>query len=431
MSKKIFIFLFLISPFMMLFSQRKSIAVSQLDSRFTLTVERSGGSAGGYETYYFYVQNNTNREYRLVIHIDLDLSCGGMRSFVLGSNSSVHLDPNGRFLPSADYVRSYPVQKDCAIPTANKDYTIYKRINYSYSSIVDLTKEKEEANAKKKEVPVPQKTVPQPIPAVIAKQPSSQGTVENTTKQTSSSPVYRPTVDYAKKLEAERQYQNERTQIINKGVSDLGNLIGGFMQQNQANKERARALEEEREERQRQLEYELFIKRSNRKAAFAKLPPKDIPLSSQEKASSIYFFIYAYNNLDSEYAATASISNVFEIGSYEDGTRAYTSRVKEEIAGLTPFVEVLHGYYYTAQEAEQFRQELMGILHANGVRVNTIFYKGKISASQTGSSTNVNYGTMIGAPAKMDTRPNNGTAPNSAVDKFKENQTKKYGTIIK
>ncbi|KRD12124.1 hypothetical protein ASE21_21430 [Flavobacterium sp. Root901] len=239
------------------------------------------------------------------------------------------------------------------------------------------------------------------------------------------------TQDYARN----QQYQAERTEIITKGVTDLGNLVGGWIQQNQADKARKEALEEQRAEEERQRQYALYLKTSSRKNAFAELPSKDIPLSSQDKAPSIYYFIYSYSNLESEYGASAYISNVFEIGRYNDGTRAYTATVKNDIANLSPYAEVLHGYYYTAQQAEQKRQELIAVLQNTGVAVNTIFYKGKGSAAKSGSAAadkqESSYGTVISAAAKVDMRPNNGTAPKPKADNSKESQAKNYGTIIK
>jgi hypothetical protein len=270
-------------------------------------------------------------------------------------------------------------------------------------------------------------------------QQTNQNTANQTQFNTQEQKVKPNTIDpqaqYAQNLEGQRKYLAERTEIITKGVSDLGNLVGGWIQQNQADKARKEALEEKQAEEERQRQYSLYLKTSNRKNAFSELPAKDIPLSSQEKATSIYFFIYAYNNLDSEYGATAYISNVFEIGKYNDGTRAYTATVKNDIANLTSYNEILHGYYYTVKEAEQKRQELINTLLSNDVSVNTIFYKGKPAAVNTSATISEkqesNYGTLINAPAKVDARPNNGTAPNSQVDKFKESQSKNYGTIIK
>ena len=77
---------------------------------------------------------------------------------------------------------------------------------------------------------------------------------------------------------------------------------------------------------------------------------------------------------------------------------------------LTPFDEVLHGYYYTQQEAEQLRQTLISILKHNGVTVNEVNYKGK-PASKSAVSTTTKQENFWGetqndqklAPAKINT----------------------------
>jgi len=458
MRKKIFVLFYLLLGTITVFGQRTSIPVAQADSRFTFSAQHSNSLVGGSEYYYFYVQNNSNREYELDVQITLELACAGTKTISLRSGISnvLHLLPGASYNSENQAQFIYSGKKECAIPVGNNNYTLYKSISYSISNVVDKSKEKEDAIAKKKaeedrkraeQIRKQQEdqqrlAEQQKQQTTVNQQPQQQSNAQYQTEQnrlTQQQAEKQRIVDqqaqYAQNLEAQRKYQAERTEIITKGVTDLGNLVGGWIQQNQADKARKEALQEQRAEEERQREYALYIKTSNRKNAFAELPAKDIPLSSQEKAISIYFFVYAYTNLDNEYGATAYISNVFEIGKYNDGTRAYTATVKNDIANLTPYTEILHGYYYTIQEAEQKRQELISTLQSNGLTPNNIFYKGKPATAKTNSTITEkqesNYGNIIGAPAKVDMRPTNGTAPNSQVDKFKENQSKNYGTIIK
>jgi len=515
MEKKIFTLFYLLLGTLSVFAQRISIPVAQADPRFTLTVQRSSSMAGGYEKYYFYVQNNTNKEYKLNVHITLELACVGTKTISLRSGilDVLHLLPGDRSNSEKQTEFIYSGKNECAVPLGNKDYTLYKSISYTISNVVDISSEKEAASAKRKAEDdakakamadakeqreqqhlSQQKTAeskpssPQASQSVITTKNSpiesvnaglsekvkvngqyvqvfrqnglpyvrnadgsyyqtseeaysqimtvsDKNTPTRSTQETAKQQQDTQALKFAQDYARNQQYQAERTEIITKGVSDLGNLVGGWIQQNQADKARKEALEEQRAEEERQRQYALYLKTSSRKNAFAELPSKDIPLSSQEKAASIYYFIYAYSNLDSEYGASAYISNVFEIGRYNDGTRAYTAMVKKDIENLSPYEEVLHGYYYTAQQAEQKRQELIAVLQNTGVAVSNIFYKGKASAAKAGSAAankqESNYGTVISETAKVDMRPNNGTAPNSQVDKFKENQTKNYGTIIK
>lgn len=450
--------------------QRTSIPISQTDSRFTISAQHTNSLAGGKEYYYFYVQNNTNREYKLNINITLDLACAGTKtiSLISGVSDFLHLLPGACYNSAKQSEFIYSGKNDCAIPLGNKDYTLYKGMNYTISNVVDLTKQKEEAIAKKKaeeekkSEQIPKRQVEQQHLPKKQTETQKQQIQESSTNQQPQQQVKRQfqgqqniimqeqvekqriadqQAQYARNLDAQRKYETERTEIITRGINDLGNLVGGLIQQSQADKERKEALQEQRAEEERQRQYALNQKISNRKNAFNLIPAKDIPLSSQEKATSIYFFIYSFSNLESEFGATAYTTNVFEIGKYDDGTRAYTTTVKNDIANLTPYTEILHGYYYTLQEAEQKRLELVSSLQSNGVTLYNITYKGKPTKSNPKSidaeKQESSYGTLLGSPAKVDMRPNNGTAPNPDLNKSNNSkgnnsgkQESSYGTLI-
>ena len=190
--------------------------------------------------------------------------------------------------------------------------------------------------------------------------------------------------NYEKAMAFEQQRQ-ESIKQTNETISAVTGVITDYIYQKAEERRKEREEEEERLEReyeQRMAEHErkvaLEAKINNRKTALAEFPAKDIPLGSQEKAGSIYYFIYAYDNsINNENGANVYISNVFVIDKFNDGTRAYTSTVKKEIETLTPFAEILHGYYYTQQNAEQLRQTLLSILQNNGVTIKEVNYKGK------------------------------------------------------
>ena len=207
-----------------------------------------------------------------------------------------------------------------------------------------------------------------------------------------------------------KSYAND-TEMVNdiaKGVGEIVDLFRANRELDRKEEEQKRAAEESRKLEEAAAQQKV----DNRKIIINKFQPKDIPVSSKEKASKIYYFIYAYDNtINNLYgSALMYVSNVFEIGKYNDGTRAYTSTVKKEMETLTPFDEVLHGYYYTQQEAEQLRQTLISILKNNGVTVNEVNYKGK-PASKSAVSTTTKQENFWGetqndqklAPAKINT----------------------------
>lgn len=112
---------------------------------------------------------------------------------------------------------------------------------------------------------------------------------------------------------------------------------------------------------------------------------KAIPLStSKETANRIYYFIYDVNKSDSERERTTIyVSNVFEIGRFNDGTWPYQSAVDNEIKGLTPYGNmVLHGYYTSKEDAEQMRKLFVDQMKKYaGATITEVAYKGKPAAA--------------------------------------------------
>lgn len=214
---------------------------------------------------------------------------------------------------------------------------------------------------------------------------------------------------------AYEQNRQENIKRSNETISAVSGAITDYIYQQAEEKRKEREEEEERvarEYEQRMAEYERKVaietKINNRKTALAEFPAKDIPLGSQEKAASIYYFIYAYDNsINNEDGAVVYVSNVFEIGRYKDGTRVYTAALKNDVARLTPFAEVLHGYYYTEQEAEELRQALISVLQDTGVAIKNIDYMGKPAAINDAAKEEDFWGetkkTQSTAPAKVNT----------------------------
>jgi hypothetical protein len=135
-------------------AQRKNVAVSQVDPRFTVSVERYWSSLGGSEEYYFYVQNNTGDEYSMVMNVRLDLACVGTKNFTIGVNKVVWLKPNGRFTPESDWVHIYTSGADnfksCRLADG-KSFTLLQGISYTLSNITNVTAQKAADEKKKAE----------------------------------------------------------------------------------------------------------------------------------------------------------------------------------------------------------------------------------------------------------------------------------------
>lgn len=126
-------------------AQRKQVSVSQFDPRFTVSVQRYWSSLGGSEEYFFYVQNNTNDEYSMVINVTLDLACVGTKTFTLGVNKVVWLKPNGQFKPDGDWSHIYTSGadnfKNCRLADGNS-FTLLKGISYTVNNVTNVTQQK-------------------------------------------------------------------------------------------------------------------------------------------------------------------------------------------------------------------------------------------------------------------------------------------------
>jgi hypothetical protein len=136
-------------------AQRQNVNVSQVDPRFTVSVQRYWSSLGGSEEYWYYVQNNTPQEYELVIDVTIDLACVGTKRYTLGYNKVVYLKPNGRFKGEDDdnvhiLTSGSDNFKNCRLKDGNS-FTLYQGLTYRISKITNLTQEKDAKEKKKKE----------------------------------------------------------------------------------------------------------------------------------------------------------------------------------------------------------------------------------------------------------------------------------------
>jgi hypothetical protein len=251
---------------------------------------------------------------------------------------------------------------------------------------------------------------------------TSSNTNSNQTNTQKQAP---PTVNYTDVWN--KQVQQDQ-QNLNQSIDNFSNTVSEWAE----NKRQERLEEQERQEQREQEAYNreinLLNKVNRRKAIVNDFPAQDIPLGSMESAQRLYYFVYAYDNLNSEYTFVF-VSNVFEIGKYADGTRAYTTTVKREIENLTPYPEILHGYYYSQEEAEEALTFLIDGLKNSGVSIRQVVYKGKLATGTATNTTienkNSKYEKVIDSPANIDTQPTNGVTPNNRVNKASTNKDEK------
>lgn len=127
-------------------AQLIDIPMAQPDNRFTVSAKRYWNSVGD-EQYLFFVQNNTDQEYKLVIRVTLDLACYGRQTFNLGYTGEVYLKPRGLFIPSKDdnthnfLGGNAESRLSCRIKDGNS-YTFLKSAMFQMTDIVNVSQEK-------------------------------------------------------------------------------------------------------------------------------------------------------------------------------------------------------------------------------------------------------------------------------------------------
>lgn len=148
-------------------AQRKQVSIRQADPRFTLTIEKYWSKLGGNEEYFFTLENNTGEEYELVVEVDLDLACVGEKSFRLGVNRKIKLQPHGKFTPKGDWSHIFMGPdnfRNCRLKDGDT-YTLLQGVKYTYSSIKNLSEERPPQSQPRRTPGNPDTTVtPPPVP---------------------------------------------------------------------------------------------------------------------------------------------------------------------------------------------------------------------------------------------------------------------------
>lgn len=112
---------------------------------------------------------------------------------------------------------------------------------------------------------------------------------------------------------------------------------------------------------------------------FSRFKEGSLPLSSSKlSASTIYYFVYAYDpaQLGAKNPGLY-VSNIFPVSRYSDGTWPFKTSITNDISKLTPYGEVLHGYYTSQQEAAAMQKGLTDVFKKSGGSISAINYKGK------------------------------------------------------
>lgn len=180
-------------------------------------------------------------------------------------------------------------------------------------------------------------------------------------------------------------------------IGETLKAVGGIVNAARAEKERKEAREQLRLEKEAAqnalIAEEKRLLTGIRKDLFSRFPEGKIPLSSSKiDASTIYFFVYAYNPAQiGTKECLLYVSNVFAINRYSDGSWPFKTSFASELQQLTPYNEVMHGYYTSEREAESMRSGMQDIFQQSGGTIKSIVYKNKKVSTTSSNASNGDF----------------------------------------
>ncbi len=170
-------------------------------------------------------------------------------------------------------------------------------------------------------------------------------------------------------------------------------LVGGMINQAKEAKEKKRAQEELRQQKDAMVNNMIIEEKrllsGIRTDLFSKFKEGNLPLSSANiSENTIYYFAYAYDPAQLGLKnPTLFLSNVFAVNKYSDGTWPFKTSITTSIYKLTPYQEVLHGFYKNKDEAMSMQKAMQDVFAKTGGLISPINYKSKSTVSSSSSNT--------------------------------------------
>ncbi|HEY1008890.1 MAG TPA: hypothetical protein VGE58_02200 [Daejeonella sp.] len=176
-------------------------------------------------------------------------------------------------------------------------------------------------------------------------------------------------------------------QAIGQGMK----LLGGIINSAQASKEEKAAQAALAAERERQLAAIAAAKRQAmldlRNKLMTTFPPGGTPITSH-KVTKPEVFIFAYITdkaaFNNEQAAI-SVSNVFPVQKYSDGTYPYKTTILNKLKGYAPGEVTIVGYYADRSIAEQMRNSFVNLASKSNLTVKGFAVKNGSASTSTGT----------------------------------------------
>lgn len=178
---------------------------------------------------------------------------------------------------------------------------------------------------------------------------------------------------------------NSTEQAIGQGM----NLIGGFVNSLNADKEAKaakQALEAQRASQLAAIEAKKTQARTDmRNKLVQSFPDGGTPITSHKVTlPEVYMFAYITDKASLvNKQANVSVSNVFPVAQYSDGTFPYKTTIASKLKGFAPGDITLVGYYGDKARAEQMRNAFVNMATKSELSVNAFALKSPQTSGQS------------------------------------------------
>ena len=198
--------------------------------------------------------------------------------------------------------------------------------------------------------------------------------------------------------ETQRRSQQQSEEFVDNATELIG-MVGNLIEQGRINREKKEAKEAEQRQREQQRRQEEAEKAAEtaryvaqrlelRNSLINDYSDGGVPLSSQKIGTKVlFYFTYIFDkNTIAESRPNISVSNIFSIFQYSDGTWPFKSSIQNDIKKIGESgAIILVGYFTTNELAEEARNNFLDIAGRTFFEVKPIVYNSKKNNSTAGT----------------------------------------------
>lgn len=403
---------------------------------------RSNGLASGEDNSSAYIRNISSSTIRLSMKFVIKDFCG---------NTTTEIWAGGVTLkPGQEAIEGYSTTNKCKETKKDgQNQTGIASVTCQVSNFKNITEEENEIKAanQKKQEDIDEKRAAdgkkiaeerrmqtqqtQPAGSYYSSQNSNKNFPAKAPQSTWQETNARIQAENQQRLAEQQRLRDEQQQALQRGseqmvndATELVGMIGNMIRTNRAEKEKKeerrrqqemRDAEDARQKREKAEELARWLANRHelRKVFFAEYTEGGVPLSSSKvDVDVLYYFTYVFDkSLMPTLTPAISLSNIFTIGRYADGTWPFKDAIVTDIKKLGASGDItLIGYFTTKELAQEMRDRFLTMAQPSGLDVKDIFYKGKQSGAATAGG-----GDFWGGDTKTGTKTT-GTKTNTDAD---------------